>query len=50
MGDAEDAKAWLPTVAGARTSTFSAELNAYYVGVPRRGNDPPEVLVFKVKK
>jgi DNA-binding beta-propeller fold protein YncE len=38
------------TVAGARTSTFSPELNILYVGVPRRGEQPAEVRVYKVGK
>jgi len=40
----------IPTVAGARTSTFSAQLNGYYLGVPRRGDQPAELLIFKVGK
>ena len=37
----------VPTVAGARTSTFSAGLNSLIVGVPRRGDQPAEIRVFK---
>ncbi|HZR29565.1 MAG TPA: hypothetical protein VFA71_12380 [Terriglobales bacterium] len=40
----------IPTVAGARTSTFAAGLNGFYLGVPRRGEEPAEVLVFKTGK
>lgn len=40
----------VPTVVGARTSTFSAKLNAFYLGVPRRGDQPAELRVFKVEK
>jgi DNA-binding beta-propeller fold protein YncE len=39
----------VPTVAGARTSTFSAELNSLYVGVPQRGDQPAELRIFKVR-
>jgi hypothetical protein len=37
----------VPTVAGARTSTFSAPLNSFYLGVPRRGDQPAELRIFK---
>lgn len=40
----------VPTTTGARTSTFSAELNSLFVGVPRRGDQPAEVRVFRVEK
>jgi DNA-binding beta-propeller fold protein YncE len=40
----------IPTVAGARTSTFSGKLNAFYLGVPRRGEQPAELRIFKVEK
>jgi DNA-binding beta-propeller fold protein YncE len=40
----------ISTIAGARTSTFSDPLNSFYLGVPRRGDDPAEILVFKVGK
>jgi DNA-binding beta-propeller fold protein YncE len=40
----------IPTVAGARTSTFSGKLNALYLGVPRRGYQPAELRIFKVEK
>lgn len=36
----------VPTVAHAATSTFSAPLNGFYLGVPRRGNEPAEIRVF----
>jgi DNA-binding beta-propeller fold protein YncE len=39
----------VPTVAGARTSAFSSELNSFYLGVPRRGEQPAELRVFKVR-
>lgn len=38
------------TVAGARTSTLSPELNRLYVGAPRRGELPAEVRVFAAEK
>ena len=38
----------IPTVAGARTSTFSVRLKSLIVGVPRRGDEPAEIRVFKV--
>lgn len=38
------------TVAGARTSAFSAELNSLFVGVPRRGDQPAEIRVYKLGK
>ena len=47
--DRYELRARIPTVAGARTSTFSPELNAFYLGVPRRGNDPAELRVFQVE-
>jgi DNA-binding beta-propeller fold protein YncE len=37
------------TVAGARTSTFSPQLNRLYVGVPRRGDLPAEVRVYTAR-
>jgi DNA-binding beta-propeller fold protein YncE len=37
----------IPTVAGARTSAFSAELNLFCLGVPRRGTQPAEIRVFQ---
>jgi hypothetical protein len=40
----------IPTAAGARTSTFSSKLNAFYLGVPRRGEQPAELRIFKVEK
>ncbi len=42
--------AHVATVAGARTSAFSSELNSLYVGVPRRGDQPAEIRVFKLVK
>ncbi len=38
----------IPTVAGARTSALSASLNGFYVGVPRHGEQPAKILVFRV--
>jgi DNA-binding beta-propeller fold protein YncE len=35
------------TVEDAATSVFSTELTSLYVGVPRRGNSPAELLVLK---
>jgi DNA-binding beta-propeller fold protein YncE len=40
----------IPTVAGARTSTFSAELKAFYLGVPQHGSEPARILVFNAAK
>lgn len=40
----------VPTVAGARTSAFSAELHSLYVAVPERGEQPIEVRVYPVAK
>jgi DNA-binding beta-propeller fold protein YncE len=39
----------IPTVAGARTSAFSAELDSFYLGVPRRGDQPAELRTFKAR-
>ena len=38
----------VPTVAHAATSAFSASLNRFYLGVPRRGIEPAEIRVFKI--
>ncbi len=43
-------QARVPTVAGARTPTFSPELNTLYVAVPKRGDQPPELRVFITHK
>ena len=40
----------VPTVPGARTSTFSAERKSFYLGVPRRGNLPAELRIFPTGK
>ncbi|SRR5712692_3962677 len=40
----------IPTIAGARTSAFSAQLNGFYLGVPQRGDQPAELRIFKVGK
>jgi DNA-binding beta-propeller fold protein YncE len=40
----------IPTVVGARTSTFSGQLNTFYLGVPRRGDRPAELRIFRVEK
>lgn len=40
----------VPTVAGARTSTLSAALNLFCLGVPRRGKESAEVRVFQGQK
>ena len=45
--DHYQAEAPIPTVAGARTSTFSPELKLFCLGVPRRGDRPPEIRVFR---
>jgi hypothetical protein len=39
----------VPTIAGAPTSTFSGTLNAFYPGVPRRGDEPAELRIFKLE-
>lgn len=39
----------VPTVAGARTSAFSIEGDRFYLGVPRRGDQPAELRVFRVR-
>jgi hypothetical protein len=39
-----------PTVAGARTSTFSPLSNAIFVGVPQRDGQPAEIRVLKVNE
>lgn len=38
----------LPTVPNAATSVFSAPLKGFYLGAPRRGNQPAEIRVFTV--
>ena len=38
----------LPTAEDAATSTFSAQLKSFYLGVPRSGDQPAEIRVFKV--
>jgi DNA-binding beta-propeller fold protein YncE len=37
----------IPTVAGARTSTFSIGLKSLFLGVPRRSDKAAEIRVFK---
>jgi hypothetical protein len=44
------ALARIPTVAGARTSTFSVALNVFCLGVPRRGSDSAEIRVFRPQR
>ena len=39
----------VPTAANAATSIFSAPLNSFYLGVPRRGTEPAEIRVFKIR-
>jgi hypothetical protein len=39
----------IPTVSGARTSTLSAALNLFCLGVPQRGSEPAELRVFQGK-
>ena len=39
----------IPTRAEARTSFFSAELNAFYLAVPERGNPEAEIHVFRAQ-
>jgi len=48
--DHYELKARIPTAAGARTSTFSAQLNAFYLGVPRRGDEAAEIRIFKARE
>lgn len=43
-------RARVPTVVGARTSTFSSQLNSFYLGVPRRGDQPAELRVYRVQR
>ncbi|HTC94514.1 MAG TPA: hypothetical protein VK699_13830 [Terriglobales bacterium] len=40
----------IPTIVGARTSTFAGQLNGFYLGVPRRGDDSAQIRVFKTGK
>lgn len=40
----------IPTVAGARTSIFSNEMHALFVGVPRRADQPASILAFETTK
>ena len=47
-GDRYELMARVPTVAGARTSTFSSSLSSFYLGVPRRGEKPAEIRVFTI--
>jgi len=49
-GDHYELVTRIPTVAGARTSTFSAQLKGFYLGVPRTGDKPAEIRVFSVKR
>lgn len=39
--------AQISTVSGARTSTYSARLNSFFLGIPRRVDRPAEIRVFK---
>ena len=45
--DHYQARRRIPTVAGARTSALSVELNVFCLGVPRRGSEPAEIRVFQ---
>ncbi len=40
----------ISAVPGARTSTFSLDLNALFLGVPRRGEQAAEIRVFLAKE
>jgi DNA-binding beta-propeller fold protein YncE len=40
----------ISTVPGARTSFFSADLNQFYLAVPRQGEKPAEIRVYDVGK
>jgi DNA-binding beta-propeller fold protein YncE len=42
--------AQIPTVRGARTSAYSAQLNSFFLGVPKQGDEPAEIRVFKVSR
>jgi DNA-binding beta-propeller fold protein YncE len=48
--DADNYKviATIPTKAGAKTARLVPELNRYYVGVPGKGENAPEILAFEV--
>lgn len=45
--DHYQARRRIPTVAGGRTSAFSAALNVFCLGVPKRADGPAEVRVFQ---
>jgi hypothetical protein len=40
--------ATVPTKPGAKTARLVPELNRYYVGVPGKGSQEPQILVFEV--
>ncbi len=40
--------ATIPTKPGAKTARFVPELNRYYVGVPAKGSQPAQILVYDV--
>jgi len=40
--------ATVPTKPGAKTARFVPELNKYYVGVPAKDGQPPQILVYDV--
>jgi len=42
--------AQIATTPGARTSGFSAQLNKFFLGVPKRADQPAEIEVFKVSR
>jgi hypothetical protein len=51
--DRYESLATIPTIKGARTSTFSADAGQLYLAVPRRADRPnqesPEVLVYQAR-
>ena len=40
--------ATIPTRPGAKTARLVPELNKYYVGVPAKGSQPAQILVYDV--
>jgi WD40 repeat protein len=40
----------IPTSPGARTSFFSRDSRQFFLAVPGRGNQPPEIRVFEVRR
>ena len=46
--DQYEVMATIPTKPGAKTARYVPELNKYYVGVPAKGAQPAQILVFDV--